>query len=360
MDVDESLRSSSVSPRPESPAALDDSSFDLTPAPPAKLVPLPPATFGVDSELEAGLNEPITGLFKEFSPAHRGVRRSLHDDSSMSISRDNTPAKPVHKKRRSLSPARESQLRPAALFAEHDSLESSPGLMSSPSVSKWERLQATRPIKPLPSHAEPLSNTNGRRTRRPALSAVIPPAIVIVEDDLKTARPIMDDDEQGEVQESKPRRFAQPPVRRAFSAAYPRGVNPLATAEDADASSSMDNDSLDASSPAVAYAKRQQVKTIRRCDGTDDFRSMTGATAMLKRDEEMRVSRKSDTEDPMRERDTPRSKYLSAGGARAAGLGGFGDNEANGKILPCHRVKSDGLMRITWDTVSRRHMSCSR
>ena len=47
------------------------------------------------------------------------------------------------------------------------------------------------------------------------------------------------------------------------------------------------------------------------------------------------------------ERDTPRSKYLNAG----PGLGGFGDNEAHGKILPCHRVREDGLMRINPTTV---------
>ncbi|CAE6404557.1 unnamed protein product [Rhizoctonia solani] len=34
-----------------------------------------------------------------------------------------------------------------------------------------------------------------------------------------------------------------------------------------------------------------------------------------------------------------------------AGLPGFGDNEADGKVLPCHRVREDGLMRITCDTL---------
>ncbi|CAE6469069.1 unnamed protein product [Rhizoctonia solani] len=33
------------------------------------------------------------------------------------------------------------------------------------------------------------------------------------------------------------------------------------------------------------------------------------------------------------------------------GLPGFGDNEADGKILPCHRVREDGLMRINCDTL---------
>ncbi|CAE6516537.1 unnamed protein product [Rhizoctonia solani] len=33
------------------------------------------------------------------------------------------------------------------------------------------------------------------------------------------------------------------------------------------------------------------------------------------------------------------------------GLPGFGDNEADGKVLPCHRVREDGLMRINCDTL---------
>ena len=112
----------------------------------------------------------------------------------------------------------------------------------------------------------------------------------------------------------------------------------------------------DMSSPAQAYAKRQQVKTIRRCDGTDDFRPLTGVTALMKRDTEVLSSsglsarRSEEREDRTRtvaERDTPRSKYLNA----APGLGGFGDNEAHGKILPCHRVREDGLMRINPQTV---------
>jgi len=36
---------------------------------------------------------------------------------------------------------------------------------------------------------------------------------------------------------------------------------------------------------------------------------------------------------------------------QSPGLPGFGDNEMDGKILPCQRVKDDGLMRITPQTV---------
>jgi M-phase inducer tyrosine phosphatase len=34
------------------------------------------------------------------------------------------------------------------------------------------------------------------------------------------------------------------------------------------------------------------------------------------------------------------------------GIPGFGDNEMDGKILPCHKVTEDGLVRITSETVS--------
>lgn len=37
--------------------------------------------------------------------------------------------------------------------------------------------------------------------------------------------------------------------------------------------------------------------------------------------------------------------------AGTAGMPGFGDNEMDGKVLPCHKVKVDGLVRITPDTV---------
>lgn len=89
----------------------------------------------------------------------------------------------------------------------------------------------------------------------------------------------------------------------------------------------------DESSPALAYAKRQQIRTIRRRDGTDDFRSLKGATSMIARDQE-----------------SPRARMTPEW---STGLGGFGDNEAHGKILPCHRVREDGLMRINCKTVRR-------
>jgi M-phase inducer tyrosine phosphatase len=41
-------------------------------------------------------------------------------------------------------------------------------------------------------------------------------------------------------------------------------------------------------------------------------------------------------------------------------LPGFGDNEADGKILPCKKVREDGLMRINCETVSSTHGDASK
>ncbi|KAJ3817996.1 Rhodanese-like domain-containing protein [Lentinula raphanica] len=61
----------------------------------------------------------------------------------------------------------------------------------------------------------------------------------------------------------------------------------------------------------MTYAKRQQMKTIRRCDATAMIMNETG------------------------------------------GMPGFGDNKTHGKILPCHRIADDGLMRITPETMDQ-------
>jgi M-phase inducer tyrosine phosphatase len=44
--------------------------------------------------------------------------------------------------------------------------------------------------------------------------------------------------------------------------------------------------------------------------------------------------------------ESPSAKFLSAG------IPGFGDNESAGKLLPCHRVTDDGLMRIDSKTLN--------
>lgn len=122
-----------------------------------------------------------------------------------------------------------------------------------------------------------------------------------------------------------------PPVRRAFSALLAPGGFGGSVDED----SSFDNsfEGPDMSSPAQAYAKRQQSRTLRRRDGTEDFKPIKSPVLLALRN-------------------SPSAKLVTAG------LSGFGDNEAQGKILPCHRVREDGLMRIKPKTVSNISIVC--
>lgn len=221
-----------------------------------------------------------------------------------------SPPAPQPKKRRSLSP------NPPRLV-EGDS-SPSPAPPVSPVQRKLER-KASGPL--LASFSKPslqgLGNPsiNGlKRPRRPALSAMVPPSDAA----LHSAYPAPTSADN----QITDGRF--PPTRRAFSAMLPPA--PSSPLGESSGDSSFDL-SADMSSPAQAYAKRQQMKTIRRCDGTDDFRPLTGATAMIMNE-------------------SPSSKFMVDGG-----MPGFGDNETHGKILPCHRVADDGLMRITAGTV---------
>ena len=216
-----------------------------------------------------------------------------------------SPPRPLSKKRRSLSPE-------SPHISAHDS--SSPMAASSPSVAKLERMNsanlASRMSKPTLQGLGAPSATFLKRLRRPVLSAVVEPS----RQETQSAYPVL----SSAFDDSSPRGSA--PVRRAFSALLPPSMY-VEQEED-----EFSFESQDMSSPAQAYSKRQQAKTIRRCDGTEDFRPITGVTAMM-------------------EKESPSSKNLSPG------LPGFGDNEAHGKILPCHRVTEDGLMRINGQTV---------
>lgn len=208
-----------------------------------------------------------------------------------------------NKKRRSLSPE--------SIRSPKYTQDSSPMLPSSPSEAKLERMG-----KPGLQGLGAPSAGFVKRPRRPVLSAMVQP----FDHGAHSAYPLLSPTpNSGAISDdSSPRGSA--PVRRAFSAFLPPSI--YTEQEDEDTSF----DGQDMSSPAQAYSKRQQVKTIRRCDGTEDFRPLTGATAMVLKE-------------------SPSAKFM------AAGLPGFGDNEAHGKILPCHRVTEDGLMRITNKTV---------
>lgn len=223
------------------------------------------------------------------SPAPAPTRRSFE-----------SPVAPESKKRRSLSPE-------SVRSHRHD-LDSSPMLPSSPSEAKLERMG-----KPSLQGLGAPSSSFLKRARRPVLSAMAQ----TYGGGAQSAYPTLSPHDGSMSDDASPRGSA--PVRRAFSAFLP----PSIYTEPEEEESSFEHDM---SSPAQAYSKRQQVKTIRRCDGTEDFRPLTGATALVLNE-------------------SPSAKFM------AAGLPGFGDNEAHGKILPCHRVTEDGLMRITANTV---------
>lgn len=195
--------------------------------------------------------------------------------------------------------------------------DSSSPMQPSPSQSKLERLGSkalfSRLNKPtLEGLGVPSSFL--KRPRRPALSTMVPPSNA---QSICTAYPVLESAKDAQ-DASSPKGAL--PVRRAFSALIPQSSFLDGMSDE----SSFDGP--DMSSPAQAYSKRQQVKTIRRCDGTDDFRSVTGVTAL-------------------KINESPSARFM------AAGMPSFGDNEAHGKILPCHRVREDGLMRINCKTV---------
>jgi M-phase inducer tyrosine phosphatase len=219
-----------------------------------------------------------------------------------------SPSAPQLGKRRSLSPEAVCRTQPD---------KSSSPLPSSPSESKFQRiasgpLPGVRASKPM---LEGLGFVNpSKRVRRPALSTMAYPQA-------QFAHSIPSN--KGE-QDSQ----AMPLARRAFSAMLPSNALIIADAS-IDENSSFE--SPDLSSPAQTYTRRQQTKTLRRCDGSDNLRPASHDTPA-----------KPNSPGQAFNENSPSARWL---------MPGFGDNEAHGKILPCHRVKEDGLMRVTSKTV---------
>ncbi|KAJ3972432.1 hypothetical protein EV361DRAFT_984098 [Lentinula raphanica] len=262
---------------------VDTSSFHLEPPPAA--YSFPQAVVSAAPTVTT-FQDAIDNLFYESMSPRRGFE---------------SPPAPQPKKRRSLSPD-------ASRLVEDES-PSSPALPSSPAPRKSELRKASGQL--LASFSKPslqgLGNpsANGlKRPRRPALSAMVPPS----DNDFYSAYPVL---------KSADDRSSDDPTRRSFSAMLlPAPSSPL-------------GESSGDSSFDMTYAKRQQMKTIRRCDGINDFRPLTGATAMIMNE-------------------SPSAKFMVAGG-----MPGFGDNKTHGKILPCHRIADDGLMRITPETMDQ-------
>ncbi|KAF8274213.1 hypothetical protein EI94DRAFT_1551410, partial [Lactarius quietus] len=249
-------------------------------------------------------------------PAESNFQNIFYDPSSPGCARDDLYES---QKRRSASPERTPEpaqgRRRAGTISVFDG--SSPVADSSPSVLKLERI-ANLSKKPMLSGLGMPSHDNPKYPRKPILSALVPPSDAAQFGPPPTSR---DEEHMSAMQDHN---TALPPPRRAFSAMLPEhklGAHPSGESR---------SNREEECSPALAYAQRHKVRTIRRRDGTDDFRSLTGATAMVVRDKE-----------------SPRTVPQWG-----VGLGGFGDNEAFGKVLPCHRVREDGLMRINCKTLN--------
>ena len=251
-------------------------------------------------------------------------------------------------KRRSLSPeasprhampqiTRHSQESTTTLDFFQQESSSSPA-PPSPSERKFERFSSTggglfKALKNAAAEKANVANSNTRRLRRPTVSA-------LVNSESHSTGSLNSFADQG----VEPCMKAVP-QRRAFSAM----LAPMTSESlESEADTSFE---VDPSSPAVqALAKRQNARTVRRRDGTDDFRPFAaGGLPLRQRDSIIAAP------SPIRKVSLETSKALqespSARWFKGSNIPGFGDNEAHGKILPCERVPEDGLMRIDCKTV---------
>ncbi|EKM83046.1 hypothetical protein AGABI1DRAFT_34393 [Agaricus bisporus var. burnettii JB137-S8] len=264
-------------------------------------VPVSPTDDAMDVDSSFSMAQETTAPLS-FSPVSRTAKSTFDTLFYNTLSPRRSFESPARepKKRRSVSPDATRRV---------DELASSPYFPPSPSEAKLDRMSNGKTT--LQGLGAP--SLFSKRVRRPIASSMAQPP--------KTAAFF---NAEIEPTEASPQGV---PVRRAFSALLPPSLASDQITED----SSFDGP--DQSSPAQAYAKRHQGKTLRRRDGSESLRSITHPSPMAVRDS------------PGRLMASPMSKYM------APGLGGFGDNEAHGKILPCHKVTEDGLMRIKPETL---------
>jgi M-phase inducer tyrosine phosphatase len=103
---------------------------------------------------------------------------------------------------------------------------------------------------------------------------------------------------------------------------------------------SEDDEDISYDSPSVSathaeYSRRHNPRMADHIDGSPGFRPTMSAGIV-----------------PQCQASPAGNKGKKTSPYGPGGLPGFGDNEMDGKILPCHKVKEDGLVRITPDTVS--------
>lgn len=209
---------------------------------------------------------------------------------------------PAAKKRRSISPE------PNVLVLASSDPPSSP---SQPKFTRAATVGTSGALFKKPTLEYNAPSTKRFPGRRPTISAFVQRGDELEKP--KSAMPIMT--------VAAARETSLPPPRRAFSA--------MISPDQALEPGSDDISDNQASSPAAAYAKRHHARVIRRCDGSEDLRPLHGAGSLQKRDREVFESK----------------------GCSPKSLAGFGMKEVQKKLLPCHRVADDGLMRITSATM---------
>lgn len=221
--------------------------------------------------------------------------------------------------------------------------------MASGSLLAQFQAEATQPPSPMPSGGFNLipapTLAPAKRLRRPALSALLAPPTV----ESISANPRHSSHNGLNVPSA---RLAALPARRAVSAmGPPKGMSLFGD----EPSSSFEN-SMELS-PAMAVVRRQQLRTLRRCDGAEDLRTSEspaasfgaiGARFSAALSASPELANSPPPPPPPTVTESPSARYM-----RSNGIPGFGDNEAMGKVLPCHSVKEDGLMRVTPTTVNR-------
>ncbi|WWC96979.1 hypothetical protein V866_003856 [Kwoniella sp. B9012] len=125
-------------------------------------------------------------------------------------------------------------------------------------------------------------------------------------------------------------RAAMAPMRRAFSVCDQNKMHEME-----------DDESEYEASPSMAgtqaeYMRRYGPRAIPRVDGSPGFKPVRASIATSGQGVASPIGNKG------------KQKVSPYG---PGGLPGFGDNEMDGKILPCHKVKEDGLVRITPNTL---------
>ena len=227
------------------------------------------------------------------------------------------------------SPAAPTALPPAKRRSLVDSSPASPS--SSPSA-KRASFGLNRPMDKVASSSAALfgnnrSNTLGVRRAQPYKRPTLLPVPMASEraSSASSAYPILYGAKPAQASTGAFPRAGVAPMRRAFSVCDQPAMPEMSEDE-----SEFEN-SPSMNGAHAEYARRYGNRVVPRADGSPNFKPMRSSFAANSQGVPC-----------------PPKKQSPYG---PGGLPGFGDNEMDGKILPCHKVKEDGLVRITPDTL---------